>query len=256
MLIAQANSRYDNDNESEASKNIDVSFYKLEYTNALKYRDIVHEVKKSDNLVMTLQAPVEVIDVKPEEAPSIENLLFIGDSNTVRMTMYNENMNDALHVSAICGVSTGGWDSYTNGSNTTNNRTIKTDLDNLSSNAFSHVVIMLGTNDFGKSRDKFIGDYVEILDYINNRNSNAVVNMVTVPPVRDSKSPSIKNNQADNLAEFIKELSKAYTKLEINLIDLNSSLSENDMSAASSDGYHFSKDGAVKAFEFIKNNCK
>lgn len=185
---------------------------------------------------------------------NIEDCIVIGDSNTVRMANYDTELSNAFHISAITGVGVGGWKEYTRSGNTTSNETILADLENLPDNAFEHVVIMLGTNDFRKEQDEFTEQYTEILDYIKLRNSNAIVNLVTIPPVNDSASPSIDDADADKISEYIKNIYDNYDGLELNLIDLNNNLSSSDMSKASGDGYHFSRNGAVKAAIYIASN--
>lgn len=187
----------------------------------------------------------------------ISKCLIIGDSNTVRMNSYTSEIPNALDVCAIVGVSTKGWDSYTNDSNTTGGKTLKAHLDSLSDGYFQHVVIMLGTNDYGSDSATFKTSYTEILDYIKTRNSKAVVNLVTVPPVNDAESPYIKNTDANRLAGDIKAIAQNYQGLTINLIDLNSHLSVSDMSTSSSDGYHLKiSEGCEKASAFIASNVK
>ena len=168
--------------------------------------------------------------------------------------MYDTSISEAKHISAIVGVGVGGFDNYTNSSNTTSGRTIKSDLDRLNDSYFQDVVIMLGTNDYNKDGIDFINQYESILDYIYNRNSNAKVYMVTIPPVNNSKSPSIQDNDADRISYLIADMSNNYNKLDIELIDLNNYLSASDMSSGYGDGYHFSKSGAEKAAEYIVEN--
>ena len=198
----------------------------------------------------------QIIESENIESENIEisDCIVIGDSNTVRMDMYDTSISEAKHISAIVGVGVGGFDNYTNSSNTTSGRTIKSDLDKLNDSYFQDVVIMLGTNDYNKDGIEFINQYKSILDYVYDRNSNAKVYMVTIPPVNNSKSPSIQDNDADRISYLIADMSNNYNKLDIELIDLNNYLSASDMSSDYGDGYHFSKSGAEKAAEYIVEN--
>lgn len=221
------------------------------YSNQLR----ISSITKSKALYNKISSTTsELASQEPQESINIEDCIVIGDSNTVRMANYDTELSNAFHISAITGVGVGGWKEYTRSGNTTSNETILADLENLPDNAFEHVVIMLGTNDFRKEQDEFTKQYTEILDYIKLRNSNAVVNLVTIPPVNDSTSPSIDDADADKISEYIKNIYDNYDGLELNLIDLNNNLSSSDMSKASGDGYHFSRNGAVKAAIYIASN--
>lgn len=218
-------------------------------SNSIVFRRRVESIGVLKSQVATREA------TKPTSA-RIEDTIFIGDSNTVRMTIHSEELSKALHISAICGVSSKGWDSFTSNSNTTQGRTIKSDLDRLDSSAFNHVVLLLGTNDFSKGEVEFTSSYTNILEYIRYRNPDAMVNLVTVPPVNDSKSPSISNRDAFKIASFIVNIYETYDGLNLNLIDLNQYLEISDMSTGYGDGYHLSKAGSIKAAEYIVSQIK
>ena len=189
---------------------------------------------------------------KEEDSISIEDVLVIGDSNTVRMNMYNTQLSNAKAIAAIVGVGVSSFDSYKNKSNTTNGLTLKDYLDTLSDDYFGHVVIMLGTNDYGSSSKIITRDYQEITDYIYGRDSKAVINIVTIPPVNESCSNTVRNRAV----KIVNEAIKSFVSENMNLIDLNSFLSEKDMSSSKNDGYHLSKSGAEKAANHIVENLK
>ena len=181
----------------------------------------------------------------------ISNYTVIGDSNTVRMYNYDTAIADAKNVYAIVGVSTGGWDSYNNSSNTTGGKTLKECIEQSSSSDLSNVIIMLGTNDYGNPSG-IASNYTEILDCIISKNSKANIIICTVPPVNDSYSSTITNEQATAVCNAIKSfVSSNSSRYNLSLLDVNSQLTVSDMSTASGDGYHLSRAGATKCANVI-----
>lgn len=181
----------------------------------------------------------------------ISNYTVIGDSNTVRMYNYDTAIADAKNVYAIVGVSTGGWDSYDNGSNTTGGKTLKECIEQSSSSDLSNVIIMLGTNDYGNPSG-IASNYAEILDCIISKNSKANIIICTVPPVNDNYSSTITNEQATAVCNAIKSfVSSNSSRYNLSLLDVNSQLTVSDMSTASGDGYHLSRAGATKCANVI-----
>lgn len=182
---------------------------------------------------------------------NISNVTMIGDSNTVRMYNYDTNIKKARNVFAIVGVSTGGWDTYTNASCTTGGKTLKSAIDGASTDSLANVVIMLGTNDFGNPGG-ISSNLEEIIQYIRDKNSAAKIGICTVPPVNDSYSSTITNAQATDVCTNIKNfVNTNSSKYNLYLIDVNSKLTTGDMSTATGDGYHLSKSGATKCADAI-----
>ena len=191
-------------------------------------------------------------------AIDISNCTIIGDSNTVRMSSYGTTITKAKKVLATVGVGVGSWDTLSKdkaGSTTIPNLTLKQAIGKLSKDDLSHVVIMLGTNDFSSTQSSFTANYTSILDYIKSKNSSAIVTICTVPPVNDNKSSSIKNSNATTISSYIKSIASSYSGLKVVLLDVNSHLSSSDMSTSNNDGYHLSTKGATKCANYIASNC-
>lgn len=196
----------------------------------------------------------------PDGSPAssdISNAVMIGDSNTVRMYSYSTDITKAKKIFATVGIGLGSFDSYSSsqsGSSTILGKTIKQAIDSCSSDDLSHVVIMLGTNDYGKP-DSVASNYQKLLDCISSKNNKAVVTICTVPPVNDSASSTIKNSNAVAINDAIKKFVSSYSgSLSVHLLDVNSQLTSSDMSTTSGDGYHFSKSGASKCASYIVTN--
>lgn len=196
----------------------------------------------------------------PDGSPAssdISNAVMIGDSNTVRMYSYGTDITKAKKIFATVGIGLGSFDSYSSsqsGSSTILGKTIKQAIDSCSSDDLSHVVIMLGTNDYGKP-DSVASNYQKLLDCISSKNNKAVVTICTVPPVNDSASSTIKNSNAVAINDAIKKFVSSYSgSLSVHLLDVNSQLTSSDMSTTSGDGYHFSKSGASKCASYIVTN--
>ena len=180
--------------------------------------------------------------------PDVSEIIFIGDSNTVRMYTYKTEIINAKHVSAIVGVSLAGFNSYIYSSNTTNNRSLREDLDGLSDSDLTHIVILLGTNDFGRNQDDIKESYRDIINYILNRNQDAVINISTIPPVNDRYSYSIKNDDVVSINGAVKSIADEFN---LNLIDLYSNLNESDIDI---DGFHLNHEGVEKAAKYLIEN--
>lgn len=196
----------------------------------------------------------------PDGSPAssdISNAVMIGDSNTVRMYSYGTDITKAKKIFATVGIGLGSFDSYSSsqsGSSTILGKTIKQAIDSCSSDDLSHVVIMLGTNDYGKP-DSVASNYQKLLDCISSKNNKAVVTICTVPPVNDSASSTIKNSNAVAINDAIKKFVSSYSGgLSVHLLDVNSQLTSSDMSTTKGDGYHLSKSGASKCASYIVTN--
>lgn len=178
----------------------------------------------------------------------IEDVVIIGDSNTVRMYNYSENMKSAKDVVAVVGSGVGNWRSNKNPGNTTNGKSIYDRLEEMDSDNIKNILIILGTNDFNCSELEFKSKYIELLEYLRERNSEVNLILSTIPPVNNSKSPSINNSDATRVSEWIREIANDQ---KLYLIDINEKVGISDMSQIYGDGYHYSKQGAIKASEII-----
>lgn len=186
---------------------------------------------------------------------NIANVTVIGDSNTVRMYSYGTSLASANKIIATVGVGVNTFDSYTTdlaGRTTIPNKTIKSAINSCSYKDLNYVAIMLGTNDFSLNTNTFKTKYKELLGVIEAKNSTATVYVCTVPPVLDTASSTIKNQNATNLSESIRSVVSEYSGgLTLKLIDINRGLNINDMSKTNNDGYHLSSAGAKKCADLI-----
>lgn len=165
----------------------------------------------------------------------IEDFLFIGDSNTVVMKQNNPAMHDAKAVAAVVG------------EGVTSMRDIYTKLDALDDPCFDNVVIMLGTNDWYQPTSKVHECYTALLNYIKGRSTAANIYIVTIPPVYNGASTTIKDSDASRINDMLVEsFSGEYT-----IVDLYNYLTTDDMSHASNNGYHLTTDGSIRAFNYI-----
>ena len=199
---------------------------------------------------------IQEITVKLEETQKqidISECVVIGDSNTVRMALYKTSIADAKHISAIVGVGVGGFGSYARSNGLTHGKTLKSDLNTLPDTDLDNVIIMLGTNDYRKLEEDFKEQYINIINYIVSRNTSSNIYLITIPPVRDSKSSTIKNEDTDRISKFIREIPESL-ETKVSIIDLNSYLDPSNMSDSYGDEYHFSEAGAVKAANYIVAN--
>lgn len=187
----------------------------------------------------------------------VSNATIIGDSNTYRMVINNTAINNAKNILAITGVGINNYKTYKNSGCTSacKNSTLADAISKLNMNDLSNVVIMLGTNDFSSNEQVFKINYKELLNEIKNKNDQAHVIMCTIVPVNDDYSSTITNNDASTISEYIKDIAREYTGLDIMILDVNNYIQVSDMSRSSGDGYHLSISGCSKCADYITKNC-
>lgn len=171
---------------------------------------------------------------------SFSDVVMIGDSNTVRMKSSGTSITNAKKIIAEVG----------EGLSST---TILNQIKALKTDDLSNVCIMLGTNNFSSQKVQFVSAYENLINEIYQINPNANITLCTIPRVNDSYSPSIKDATTVTISDWIKEIAN---KGNLNLIDVNSHLTPNDMSTTSGDGYHLniSNGGVQKCADFITSS--
>lgn len=180
--------------------------------------------------------------VEKEEPLPPSYITFIGDSNFVRMQLSVAAFAEVDKCLAIVGVGVTNYQTYTNGTPTT----IQEDLDSLDADELSCAVIMLGTNDWYVDSQSIKESYEDLLDYIRSRNADAAIYVVTIPPVVDQYTSTIKSTD-------VVKVNAVIGSLDATVIDLNSYLSAEDIS---SDGYHLTNQGCAKAFDYIMSQLQ
>ena len=177
----------------------------------------------------------------------IEDTIVIGDSNTVRMYLWDTSIKDAQDVFAVVGVGVSNLkfsDGRTNYS-TIGKNSIEESLNTLKVDDLKQVVIMLGTNDFGSKVDMFKSNYQNLLDSLVEINPDVKIYLCTILP---ANSRTVKSSHVSKINQAIEELAD---ENELDLIDVYSEMSLQDISK---DGIHLTKSGCKKCAEFIVNS--
>ena len=181
---------------------------------------------------------------------SIKNTTVVGDKNIMYIKGLNLDLLIAKKIIAINDTGFTNYDTVTGEaplSATESDKTLKETIQSLTEDDLKHIMIMLGTNDIGSSKEEFMSGVKSILDTIRSKCSASNVVICTIPKFSGS------DTDIDNYNGYIKETIGKYTGLNIKLLDINVNLTDNDI-AEIKDGV-ITKNIADKISKHMTNNC-